>query len=168
MIKLNQMTFIKMKKTILIVMLLLQGCYVEEDYEDLSHSWDYLMRVTVFFDLESESVEEGYRYEIIEYKTNGWGDLVSYPNGSSGFIAEFHSFEKSRFPVKGYRKVGVKIIPKKNIKSFRFWLHRFYKSGSFDPAPIIGDISYDFVENRPVEVFYDFDTKLLTLKEVEE
>jgi hypothetical protein len=126
------------------------------------------MRVTVYFDLESETVEEGYEYEIVDYKTNGYGDLVSWPGSISGFITEYYNSYNTWYPVKGYKKVGVKIIPKKNIKRFRFQLQEFDTTDTeVDLYLSIEDVSDDFIDNNPVEIFYDFDTKLLSVKSVE-
>ena len=122
----------------------------EYNFEDLSEKRDYVIQVVVI----PEEVAEGFEFQTIFFKTNGYGELskTSPTYYSSG------EYEVIRSAVKEYKKVGVTFIPKNNISRIEIKIYDILFDDSivfwqgFEEVDSEITVSYDFELDRE-EVF---------------
>lgn len=131
--------------------LLCISCNKEDDFVELSAYDDFMMELTIYFD--TNNLNESYEFEIIDYKTNGYDELISYPSSFEGGNSK--SPKTVYMAVKEYKTVGIKIIPIKNIMGFRFTIKEI--SPLYPESLQVLNIEENI--NGDTEIFYDFETK---------
>jgi len=132
------------------------SCNQDDNFSDLSEYNDFMMVVTVFFD--SEKVNKPYEYELIDYKTNSYEQLISYPASLGGTIPLDLSHTQY-YTVKEFKTVGLTITPIKNVVGYKFQIKEISPMYP-DSFPVV------YLEKnleKEVTIYYDFDTKKLTI-----
>ena len=143
---------------VILFFLLCTSCYNDDDFEDLSRNEDYLMIVTIYFD--SQKINESSGVEIIDYLTNGFGQLTSHSTTHFGVISGDKDSITDYYAVKDYKTVGVKIIPIENVVSYQFEIVRTTDS-PFTPDIVVHTKKTSF--DKETSIFYDFETEKLTI-----
>jgi hypothetical protein len=157
----------KLYYNFIFILALCVSCYNEDDLIELSAYDDFVMEITIYFDPNYSN--EVYKFDIVDYKTDGYNQLISYPgsydyesNVSFGFKETFY------FIVKEYKTVGVKITPIKNIIGYRFTIREF---SSFNPNYTYSypdDTSVIDIKNNingETTILYDFETDNISIVE---
>ena len=143
--------------TFILLLLLSVSCY-DDNFVELSLYKDYMMECTIY--LDPAYPNEAYEFEIIDYKTDGFEQLVSYTAKFEGVSSEF---EMNYFAaVKGYKTVGVKIISVKNVIGYRFKLKEI-SAGYGDDNFSLLDISKDI--STETTILYNFETATVSIDE---
>lgn len=128
------------------------SCNEENHFSDLSKYDDFMMVITVYFD--SEKINEPYDYTLIDYKTNSYGELISYPTSPGGNIPTDLSHTQY-YAVKEFKTVGITIIPTQNVVAYQFQIKEISPMYP-DSFPIV------YIENsieKETTIYYDFETK---------
>ena len=133
------------------------SCDLDVNFTDLTTYESFMMRVTVYF--ESNSPDVPYQVNFIDYQTNGYDQLISYPSGFQGSNSSSSQLTAS-FVVKEYKTVGIKIIPTKNIKSYTFTLQEI--DDDYPDSFILIDIENDLEKEETI--LYDFEKKELIIE----
>ncbi|MCP9199455.1 hypothetical protein MKO06_06030 [Gramella sp. GC03-9] len=118
------------------------------DFKDLTPKPDFIYQVRAYAEDSTKTID----YKVTVFQTNGYNELISYPYGTvSGGNKAFHA---SEYSVKAYKKNGVLITPRENVK--RFWIV-CYEVGSTN---IYNEMLFQHISENaaPVYVGYDFDS----------